>query len=165
MGLSLIPAVAGHGTRVVVDAPRFSDRLDLYIVQYTNAAIAARKMLVPVKVDMQLVSEDAEAQPVISMSNLTSAAQELADSLWRAGVRPKDAAGSVGQLSAVEAHLQDMRRLAFEAPAAPTRTNIGIQILRNENTLRKAVVAIESGLPPEKVVEHIRTLLVKEGWM
>lgn len=41
-------------------------------------------------------------------------AQKLMDELWRAGVRPADGAGSVGQLGAVQAHLADMRKLVFE---------------------------------------------------
>jgi hypothetical protein len=41
-----------------------------------------------------------------------AAAQELASRLWDAGMRPRGAAGSAGQLDAVQAHLADMRRLA-----------------------------------------------------
>jgi hypothetical protein len=41
------------------------------------------------------------------------AAQQLMEELWHAGVRPAAAAGSIGQLAAVEAHLRDMRHLAF----------------------------------------------------
>ena len=40
-----------------------------------------------------------------------AAAQQLMDSLWDAGIRPAGAAGSAGQLSAVEKHLNDMRAL------------------------------------------------------
>lgn len=38
-------------------------------------------------------------------------AQELMEQLWAAGVRPTQAAGSIGQLAAVEKHLADMRAL------------------------------------------------------
>ena len=41
-------------------------------------------------------------------------AQQLMEDLWQCGIRPRQAAGSVGQLDAVNAHLQDMRRLVFE---------------------------------------------------
>jgi len=41
-------------------------------------------------------------------------AQELVDQLWAAGVRPTAAAGSVGQLAAMESHLKDLRRLVFD---------------------------------------------------
>jgi len=46
-----------------------------------------------------------------------SDAQNLMDELWRAGIRTTEGAGSVGQLAAVNDHLQDMRRLVFETPA------------------------------------------------
>ena len=45
-------------------------------------------------------------------------AQRLMDELWRAGVRPAEASGSVGQLGAVQAHLADMRKLVFEREAS-----------------------------------------------
>lgn len=41
------------------------------------------------------------------------AAQELMDSLWSAGIRPVEGAGSAGQRAALDSHLADMRaRLA-----------------------------------------------------
>ena len=41
-------------------------------------------------------------------------AQTLMDSLYEAGLRPRGAAGSAGQLDAVKYHLEDMRRLVFK---------------------------------------------------
>ena len=41
-------------------------------------------------------------------------AQQLMDELWLAGVRPTEGQGSVGQLAAVHAHLEDLRRLVFK---------------------------------------------------
>jgi len=41
-------------------------------------------------------------------------AQQFMDELWRVGVRPTEGAGSVGQLGAVKAHLEDMRSLVFK---------------------------------------------------
>lgn len=40
-------------------------------------------------------------------------AQQLMDALWEAGLRPVGAAGSAGQLSAVESHLADMQKIVF----------------------------------------------------
>ena len=37
-------------------------------------------------------------------------AQQLMDDLYRMGIRPVDGKGSVGQLEAVQAHLEDMRQ-------------------------------------------------------
>lgn len=36
------------------------------------------------------------------------------DALWDAGLRPTGAAGSAGQLSAVQHHLDDMRAITFK---------------------------------------------------
>lgn len=41
-------------------------------------------------------------------------AQELMNSLWEAGIQPVQAKGSVGQLAAVQHHLDDMRSIAFK---------------------------------------------------
>ena len=41
-------------------------------------------------------------------------AQTLIDELWNAGLRPSEGAGSAGAMAAVQAHLQDMRRLVFK---------------------------------------------------
>lgn len=46
----------------------------------------------------------------------TRAVQSLMDDLWRAGVRPSNGEGNVGQLAATEKHLEDMRKLVFERP-------------------------------------------------
>jgi len=42
-------------------------------------------------------------------------AQLLMDSLWEAGVRPADGAGSAGAMLRTEKHLEDMRALAFQS--------------------------------------------------
>jgi len=41
-------------------------------------------------------------------------AQLLMDDLWASGIRPTEAAGSAGALSATRAHLDDMRKIAFD---------------------------------------------------
>lgn len=42
-------------------------------------------------------------------------AQQFMDELWRVGIRPTNGAGSAGQMSATEKHLEDMRRLVFSS--------------------------------------------------
>jgi hypothetical protein len=42
-------------------------------------------------------------------------AQQIMNELWRAGVRPRDGAGTLAHVEAQKAHLEDMRRLVFEA--------------------------------------------------
>ena len=41
-------------------------------------------------------------------------AQQLADDLYRCGVRPSEAAGSAGAMAATQEHLKDLRRLLFD---------------------------------------------------
>jgi len=50
-------------------------------------------------------------QPTMMIGH--EAAQVLMDDLWGAGVRPTAGSGSAGQLAAMRAHLEDVRRLAF----------------------------------------------------
>lgn len=45
------------------------------------------------------------------LSNMS--AQNLMDRLWDAGFRPTEGKGSAGSLAATEAHLKDMRDIAF----------------------------------------------------
>lgn len=52
-------------------------------------------------------------------------AQRLADSLWDAGFRPRGAAGSAGQLDAMRAHLEDVRRIARDFLDGKTRVTVG----------------------------------------
>ena len=40
-------------------------------------------------------------------------AQILMDDLWNAGLRPTEGAGSAGAMRAVESHLKDLRKIAF----------------------------------------------------
>jgi hypothetical protein len=42
-------------------------------------------------------------------------AQQLMNGLWQAGLRPRDGAGSLAHVDAQKAHLEDMRRLVFDA--------------------------------------------------
>ena len=49
------------------------------------------------------------APPVAMLTEQECAA--LMDSLWKAGIRPSDGEGSVGQIGAVTRHLEDMRQI------------------------------------------------------
>jgi hypothetical protein len=55
-------------------------------------------------------------KPLINLSEAD--AQQLMDGLYDAGIRPTAGAGSIGQLSAVQYHLQDMRSLVFKNKGA-----------------------------------------------
>lgn len=47
---------------------------------------------------------------ILSLDN----AQLLMDDLWHAGMRPTEGTGSAGAMRAVERHLEDMRKIAFD---------------------------------------------------
>lgn len=40
-------------------------------------------------------------------------AQQIINGLWRSGFRPKDGSGAIAHVEAIEGHLQDMRKIAF----------------------------------------------------
>lgn len=45
--------------------------------------------------------------------------QQLMDELWNAGVRPSDSRDLSGQISAMKAHMSDLRRLVFKSADEP----------------------------------------------
>lgn len=51
-------------------------------------------------------------EPLLSMTR--DDAQVFMDALYDVGIRPTEGAGSVGQLGAIKAHLEDMRTLVFK---------------------------------------------------
>lgn len=55
-------------------------------------------------------------EPLLQLSE--AEAQQLADQLYAAGIRPSEAAGSAGQLDAVKYHLEDLRKLVFKSKGA-----------------------------------------------
>jgi hypothetical protein len=61
---------------------------------------------------MTVCSEGDYVEPFVRLD--ASAAQQLMDGLWRAGVRPVDAQAGDSQVAAIQAHLADMRRIAFD---------------------------------------------------
>lgn len=59
--------------------------------------------------------KDGQQEPMESQLVMTGQdVQVLVDQLYSLGFRPTEAMGSAGQLDAVNAHLQDMRKLVFE---------------------------------------------------
>ena len=55
-------------------------------------------------------SFEREPSFILSLDN----AQLLMDDLWNAGMRPTEGTGSAGAMRAVERHLEDMRKIAFD---------------------------------------------------
>lgn len=51
------------------------------------------------------------AEPTLSFEY--EEAQQLINELWRLGYRPKDGTGAIAHTEAMQAHLEDMRKIAF----------------------------------------------------
>jgi hypothetical protein len=80
----------------------FGDDIDLRLVD-----IARRAFALPLT--MQQVEVGQYIPPFVRLGK--EQAQQLADALWEAGIRPIGASGSQGQLAAVQGHLNDMRAI------------------------------------------------------
>lgn len=95
--------------------PYFHDKIELrFVVRQPDGTICAPSVTItalPSDEENNLTSSE-PIQPALVMDG--NEARLLMDELWLAGVRPSEGMGSVGQLSAVQAHLEDMRRLVFE---------------------------------------------------
>lgn len=91
-------------TRVVAEFLPEWEKIGLFIVDTNQNTgekhIATNLVMSPLN--------EAEYNPALIRID-ESAAQEPMDSLWSAGIRPKDFVS----IHAVEAHLQDMRSIAF----------------------------------------------------
>jgi hypothetical protein len=66
---------------------------------------------------MHPLEEGACIPPALNLK--TEEAQQLCDALWEAGVRPTNGEGSTGKLAATQAHLADMKAIAFHAMKVP----------------------------------------------
>lgn len=62
----------------------------------------------------QVKPEDIYTRDTVPSLELDAAeAQILMDNLWDCGLRPSEGTGSAGALSAVQKHLDDMRKIVF----------------------------------------------------
>lgn len=64
---------------------------------------------------MTQIPDGADCRPTMEL--IESQAQQLMDDLWQCGVRPAEGSGSAGQLTSVQYHLEDMRKIAFDVIA------------------------------------------------
>lgn len=89
----------------------FQSGIKLHMADVSRERIAVATNITFVEIEENGIRE----QPLIELS--VESAQSLMDELYHAGVRPSQAAGSVGQLDAVKYHLEDMRTLVFKREA------------------------------------------------
>ena len=97
--------------RVNWDAFRGQIRLRIFGIGAADGKVKA----VSKPIELQEVAPDGDWPRDNWIELELDQAQQLMDDLWLAGVRPKEAAGSIGQLDAVKYHLEDMRSIALSA--------------------------------------------------
>jgi len=84
-------------------------RLALVRLPLSLAKSPDRRVFALADVVWEEIEEGAMPPPSLVLEN--SEVQELMDRLWQAGIRPTEGEGSAGQMTAVQAHLADMRKL------------------------------------------------------
>ncbi len=86
--------------------------IDLYL-WVTNYMNGEKQTSVAKNIEFENINTGEEAMPIARLC--LSEAETLMNELWKAGVRPTNGEGSVGQLGATERHLEDMRTLVFKS--------------------------------------------------
>lgn len=94
--------------------PWLCDSIEISLARITTVD-GQRSVAVAENMQMRTLTADRVGEEIPALMALRpEEAQQFMDELWRAGIRPTEGAGSVGQLSAVQAHLEDMRTLVFK---------------------------------------------------
>jgi hypothetical protein len=87
------------------------DRIEIYMQQISFlSGVPKRSMATNIQFEA-LPDDYTSCAPLLRLT--MTEAQDFMDRLWDCGVRPTEAKGSAGQLTAVQAHLNDMRQLVF----------------------------------------------------
>ena len=86
-------------------------RIDFYLVEIAPLDGTTMHLGQPVTMEAVNLDDPVALPPTFSLS--LQSAQAFMDALWGTGIRPTEN-GSAGQLDAMKAHLEDMRRLVFE---------------------------------------------------
>lgn len=88
----------------------YGSRIDLYgFIEKPQQS--GNSTSVVITLVLEHVEANYEARPFTSIND--TAAQILMDELWNCGIRPTEGTGSAGSLAATQAHLSDMRKIAF----------------------------------------------------
>jgi len=74
--------------------------------------LASRERYICTNLTMAPLEDGLQYNPLFRLN--MEEAQRLANDLWEAGIRPVSAKGSAGQLAAVQAHLEDFRKLVLK---------------------------------------------------
>lgn len=98
------------GIKVARDPFGVRDRLNVLIYSHDPQA---RRTYVAQPVVMKEHDPAVYMEPTAEIA--VEDAQSLVNQLWELGIRPSQAAGSAGQLEAVNRHLGDLRTLLFQS--------------------------------------------------
>jgi hypothetical protein len=95
--------------------PWSMDTLGVHIAMVQTTANGTHVYARPQPLTMTVLRDEDDGMQHAPLFHIThEEAQQFMDELYRAGIRPRDGAGSVGQLAAKDAHLADLRRLVFQ---------------------------------------------------
>jgi len=97
--------------RFNVQQALWSGKINLRIADISSGKLSVAKQVIFEQIPEGSYFEDS----LLSLD--PNEAQELANQLYAAGIRPEQAAGSAGQLDSVRYHLEDMRKLVFKGEA------------------------------------------------
>jgi len=101
---------------IEIDAGKnyYGRSIDLYIFdvpKFARTEGAEHKIGIATSITFEETEPGAMREPSLRIS--FEAAQRLMDALWNCGIRPTEE-GTAGQIEAMAAHLQDMRKLVFD---------------------------------------------------
>ena len=97
-------------TEFRVERPIWNDCVDIYARTESDGKPAA---LVADGIKIVPVTREKPWPRFISLPLFMADAQSLFDALWQAGFRPNNGESSQAHVNAMNAHLQDMRKLVF----------------------------------------------------
>lgn len=100
------------GKRLWAERREWSNNVDFVLFERIGNSVSYSTQI------LMKTSEEGEdwavkIDPPLSLRN--DEVQELMDNLWRIGFRPSEGTGSAGALAATQKHLEDMRKIAFDA--------------------------------------------------
>jgi len=94
-----------------------SDGIGLYIIhryETKEGVVQESLQFDGEKVFFEKYPQGQYVKPFKFIGRMDNDAQRLMDTLWNCGVRPTEGKGSAGQLTAVNSHLEDMRKIVFK---------------------------------------------------
>jgi len=133
-------------TKIEIDAARNipGRSIDLYVTARRPGWAGMSVMVTPVFQSFERAEDAFGVLGEPSFHLTLEAAQRLMDELWRCGIRPTEE-GTAGQVAAMQAHLQDMRKLVFDLIGRPP-----IEINRDPDSVLRDLERFNSAVLSKK---------------